>query len=334
MPHLAHSRVPVASRSPSPSPVTPRPDPQQRRSSERAISRKAWPPFPPAQSLSDDTAQLHLTLRSPPPSHSPSPAPSPHLSRRPSSSGSATPESDNPVLVTVAESLDPGNGSLASPFGAHLTDKHRFKKNNRLSASSLASRLSANHEEKRERKERKRTEKVLRHEQALQELRTAERRRAYFRDASHRQELVFGPEVRAFFPTLRRVSLTFVPYQDVFTVDFCYGFLQFSPTLSLQLPGGISFDLMHYWDGQPVRFVCCERRRGGNGDSESKEGDADSDVPWGRVLWCVAIELVPDEEPQPPPHARPGSRTANGATNGVRGHHQGGDGDGAQGRGN
>jgi hypothetical protein len=207
MPHLAHRRVPIASRSPSPSPspVTPRPDPQQRRSSERAISRKAWPPFPPAQSLSDDTAQLHLTLRSPPSSHSPSPAPSPHLSRRPSSSGSATPESDNPVLVTVAESLDPGNGSLTSPFGAHLTDKSRFKKNNRLSASSLASRLSANHEEKRERKERKRTEKVLKHEQALQELRTAERRRAYFRDASHRQELVLGPDVRVFFPTLCRV---------------------------------------------------------------------------------------------------------------------------------
>jgi hypothetical protein len=208
MPHLAHRRVPVASRSPSPSPspspVTPRPGPQQRRSPERAISRQALPPFPPAQSLSDDTVQLHLTLRSPPSSHSPSPVPSPHLSRRPSSSGSATPESDNPVPVTVAESLDPGNGSLASPFGAHLTDKHRFKKNNRISASSLASRMSANHEDKSERKERKRTEKLLRHEQALQELRTAERRRAYFRDASHRQELVFGPEVRAFFPTLPR----------------------------------------------------------------------------------------------------------------------------------
>jgi len=56
---------------------------------------------------------------------------------------------------------------------------------------------------------------------------------------------------------------------------------------------------MHYWDGQPVRFMCCERKRGGEGDSEGEEGDADPDVPWGRVLWCVAIELVPDEEPQP-----------------------------------
>jgi hypothetical protein len=81
---------------------------------------------------------------------------------------------------------------------------------------------------------------------------------------------------------------------------------------------------MHYWDGQPVRFVCCERRRDGDGDSE--EGDADSDVPWGRVLWCVAIELVPDEEPQP--HAQSASRRASTAINGVRGHHQLGDGNG------
>jgi Protein of unknown function (DUF1769) len=96
-------------------------------------------------------------------------------------------------------------------------------------------------------------------------------------------------------------------YQDVFTTDFCYGFIQFSPTLSLQLPGGISFDLMHYWDGQPVRFMCCERKREVECEEEAKEGGADSDVPWGRVLWCVAIELVPDEEqsqPQLQSHAK------------------------------
>ncbi|KAI0296433.1 hypothetical protein BC826DRAFT_875918, partial [Russula brevipes] len=104
-----------------------------------------------------------------------------------------------------------------------------------------------------------------RHEQAVQELRTADRRRAYFRDGSHRRELTFGPK-------------------DIFTIDFCYGFIHFSPTLALHLPGGISFDLMHYWDGQPVRFVCCERKR------EGEEGDAGSDVPWGRILWCMAIE--------------------------------------------
>jgi len=74
----------------------------------------------------------------------------------------------------------------------------RSKKNNRVSAASLASLLSASHEDKRDHKDRKRKEKFAKHEQALQELRTADRRRAYFRDASHRQELIFGPEVRTY----------------------------------------------------------------------------------------------------------------------------------------
>jgi hypothetical protein len=81
----------------------------------------------------------------------------------------------------------------------------------------------------------------------------------------------------------------------VITTDFCYGFLSFSPTLSLQLPGGMSFDLMRYWDGQPVRFVCCDRKHasGENSDRGEEEDDND-DVPWGKVFWCVAIELVQD----------------------------------------
>lgn len=95
--------------------------------------------------------------------------------------------------------------------------------------------------------------------------------------------------------------------QDVFTTDFCYGFIQFAPTLSLHLPGGISFDLMHYWDGQPVRFMCCERKR--EAESGSEEGGAD-DVPWGRVLWCVAIEHDEEEEgSQPMPQSQPGSQS-------------------------
>ena len=65
---------------------------------------------------------------------------------------------------------------------------------------------------------------------------------------------------------------------------------------------------MYYWDGQPVRFMCCERKR----EAESgggEEGGAD-DVPWGRVLWCVAIEPVPDEEgSQPAPQSQPQSQT-------------------------
>jgi hypothetical protein len=89
-------------------------------------------------------------------------------------------------------------------------------------------------------------------------------------------------------------------WQDLFTTDFCYGFIHFAPTLSLNLPGGISFDLMHYWDGQPVRFMCCERKREAESDGGGGEDGGADDVPWGRVFWCVAIESVPDEEGSQP----------------------------------
>lgn len=39
--------------------------------------------------------------------------------------------------------------------------------------------------------------------------------------------------------------------------------------------------MMKYWDGQPVRFVCCQR-----GTGEATEG-----VPWGRVFWVISIEV-------------------------------------------
>jgi len=331
MPHLAHKRVPLAvssplaSRSPSPSPslAIPQPGPHDLPSSKRAIVRnpKTWPPFPPPQSLTDDTAQLHLTLRSPLSSHphSHSSSPSPHLSRQASSSGRATPATpesfDSSVLPQLTiESFDPGNPVIVPPTESPSpTEKTRSKKNNRVSVASLSSLLSAHHEDKRERRDRKRTERLVKHEQELQELRTADRRRAYFRDASPRQQLTFGPE-------------------DIFTTDFCYGFLQFTPTLSLSLPGGISFDLMHYWDGQPVRFVCCERKRQADGGDGFGEGDAESGVPWGRVLWCVAIQLIPDEPQPQQPHthdSQRGSRIANGETNGAESHYQSDNGDSA-----
>jgi Protein of unknown function (DUF1769) len=221
MPHLAHKRVPLAvssplaSRSPSPSPLLaiPQPGPHDLQSSKRAIIRnpKTWPPFPPPQSLTDDTSQLHLTLRGPlsshPHSNSHSPSPS-HLSRQGSSSGRATPatpdSSDGSALPILAiESVDPGNPGLvpqSSKESPSPTEKTRSKINNLVSAASLSSLLSANYEDKRERRDRKRTEKPVKREQALLELRTADRRRAYFRDASHRQELTFGPEVRTIYP--------------------------------------------------------------------------------------------------------------------------------------
>lgn len=69
------------------------------------------------------------------------------------------------------------------------------------------------------------------------------------------------------------------------TTDFCYGFLEFNPTLALRIPGGLSFDLMRYWDGQPVRFVCCER----------KHDTGDGGEPWGTIFWCISIEMGGDE---------------------------------------
>jgi len=99
---------------------------------------------------------------------------------------------------------------------------------------------------------------------------SAAARRSYFSNAAHRQAFVFGPS-------------------DVFTIDFCYGFLEFKPKIVLRIPGGISFDLMHYWDGQPVRFVCCERKRPTNDQS------ADGQEPWGRVFWAISIEPYGDK---------------------------------------
>ncbi|KAG7094635.1 hypothetical protein E1B28_005459 [Marasmius oreades] len=67
--------------------------------------------------------------------------------------------------------------------------------------------------------------------------------------------------------------------KDIILIDFCYGFLEFSLTISLRLPGRLSFDVMRYWDGQLVRFVCCERKRPGDEGTE----------PWGTIL-CISRE--------------------------------------------
>ncbi|KAI0792507.1 DUF1769-domain-containing protein [Abortiporus biennis] len=93
------------------------------------------------------------------------------------------------------------------------------------------------------------------------------KRRSHFQNPAKRKEVMLGPE-------------------DVITADFCYDFLNFSADgIVLRLPGGISFDLMRYWDGQPVRFQCCER---------IPKGETVDGLPWGRVFWCVVIELAED----------------------------------------
>lgn len=97
----------------------------------------------------------------------------------------------------------------------------------------------------------------------------ASARRQYFANVSNRQ----------------RVHLS---KDETITTDFCYGFLSF-PEIRLNLPGGISFDLMKYWDGQPVRFVCCERRK----DEQSGNGRVKGP---GDPFWVVVFEAVFDED--------------------------------------
>ncbi|KZT71921.1 DUF1769-domain-containing protein [Daedalea quercina L-15889] len=94
-------------------------------------------------------------------------------------------------------------------------------------------------------------------------------RRTFFKDAARRKEVMFGPE-------------------DLITADFCYNYLQFSAQgVELRLPAGITIDMMKYWDGQRVPFVCCERLHAGDQHSE----------PWGRIFWCIVIEAVDEEVP-------------------------------------
>lgn len=73
------------------------------------------------------------------------------------------------------------------------------------------------------------------------------------------------------------------------TTDFCYGYLSFSPRgVALSLPGGFSLDLLRYWDGQPIYFVCCERAAPQPGGGRGQ--------PLGKVFWCVAVEVLDGEE--------------------------------------
>ncbi|KAJ7128993.1 hypothetical protein C8R43DRAFT_1026759 [Mycena crocata] len=119
---------------------------------------------------------------------------------------------------------------------------------------------------------------------------------------------------RSYFSSEARRSAVSLGPKDIITTDFCYGFLEFAPSLRLRLPGGLGFDLARYWDGQGVRFVCCERRQIPSVDHDSpvhepecsdepsyveKEqtgGAGDAEDPWGRVFWCVSIEMGSEDE--------------------------------------
>lgn len=79
--------------------------------------------------------------------------------------------------------------------------------------------------------------------------------------------------------------------QDLITADFCHHYLDFSEdSIVLRLPCGIAIDLLRYWDGQPIRFVCAERNKGPSADR----------TPWGRIFFCIVMEKVDDDRLEKP----------------------------------
>lgn len=88
-------------------------------------------------------------------------------------------------------------------------------------------------------------------------------RRKYLADAATRNSLVLTPDIEM-------------------GMEFSNGILDFN-TLSVQLPKpfSVSFNLLKYWDGQPVTYVC--RRR--------SENPLD---PAG-MYWSVAFEIVDED---------------------------------------
>ncbi|KAF9467742.1 hypothetical protein BDZ94DRAFT_900704 [Collybia nuda] len=226
MPHLAHARIPSGS-----------PHERDFLKPDSDFSgpkiHDVLPPFPPSQSLVDDTSQIHLALSD---------------MGSPRGSSSSASSSTSSVSSTL---------SVAHSFTSAVSSSSKKSKGSSGRASKIKDAVNGLHTG---RKRKKVSRPGL-------DLETASQRRSYFSSAEHRQAIHFGPK-------------------DVITTDFCYGFLEFSPTLSLRLPGGISFDLMRYWDRQPVRFVCCER----------KETAVEGEDPWGALFWCVAIEVGDEEE--------------------------------------
>ena len=49
--------------------------------------------------------------------------------------------------------------------------------------------------------------------------------------------------------------------KQLITADFFNGFIDFNDlTLHIPFSGGLKFDLKKYWDGQPVRYICKDRK--------------------------------------------------------------------------
>ncbi|KAF8644906.1 hypothetical protein AX16_008189 [Volvariella volvacea WC 439] len=280
MPYFSHSRVPSAHEDDNTSPIAlvrgESPVPVLIvENSEGEITNPPDTPrapgFPPAQSLMDNTSQIHLAMVEYD-SHG--------------SSGSSSSSKSDTASISSLSSVDSRSSRssrtslsfLSSGKGSAL----KLTDGNESSGSSGSGKLK--NIMKKKKKPRVKAQAAYK---GLN-LTTASQRRSYFSDASRRQAVYFGP-------------------QDVITTDFCYGFLEFNPSLALKLPGGLTFDLMRYWDRQPVRFVCCQRKHKSSsstsslsGSHQKADGDGGEDVPWSRIFWCISIEIVEEDEESKP----------------------------------
>jgi len=90
-------------------------------------------------------------------------------------------------------------------------------------------------------------------------------RRKHFSSPEHRRSVKLGPS-------------------DFIQTDFCYGYLSFDNNgLAVDLPIGLSLDLMKYWHGGRAIFACCKRRDDGSGGP-------------GEIFWCMAFERKEDDD--------------------------------------
>ncbi|KAJ7125027.1 hypothetical protein C8R44DRAFT_782088 [Mycena epipterygia] len=177
----------------------------------------------------------------------------------------------------------------------HLAMNHATRSGSPSSSGSSSSLSSRSSRSSRFSSDSKKSKKKKAADEEVPHAMTSQQRRSYFSSEAHRKAVTLGP-------------------QDLITTDFCYGFLEFAPSLRLQLPGGLGFNLTRYWDGQDVRFVCCERQHvppfdhaaplhepecsdsSTHGEQEHEGGAGEGDDPWGRVFWCVSIQQGSEDE--------------------------------------
>jgi hypothetical protein len=69
-----------------------------------------------------------------------------------------------------------------------------------------------------------------------------EYRQRFMGNRAHRQEITIKPD-------------------QIITADFVNAYINFNDlTLHIPFSGGLKFDLKKYWDGQPVRYICKDRK--------------------------------------------------------------------------